>query len=72
MYFLGTPAHLHNEMFNQECSGNSLMVQLLGLHALTAEGLGSISGQGTKIPQATRYGQKEKKIFAGLCLMANN
>ena len=48
------------------------MVQLLGLHALTAEGLGSISGQGTKIPQATRYGQKEKKIFAGLCLMANN
>ena len=32
--------------------GNSLAVQWLGLHALTAEGLGSIPGQGTKIPQA--------------------
>ena len=32
--------------------GNSLAVRWLGLHALTAEGLGSISGGGTKIPQA--------------------
>ena len=31
--------------------GNSLAVQWLGLHAFTAEGLGSISGQGTKIPR---------------------
>ena len=41
--------------------GNSLVVQWLGLHALTAEGPGSIPGRGTKIPQATWYGQKKKK-----------
>ena len=38
--------------------GNSLVVQKLGLHVLTAEGLGSIPGQGTKIPQAV--GKKKK------------
>ena len=32
--------------------GNSLVVQWLGLQALTARGLGSIPSQGTKIPQA--------------------
>ena len=32
--------------------GNSLVVQWLGLHAFTAEGLGSIPGQVTKIPPA--------------------
>ena len=32
---------------------NSLVVQWLGLCALTAKGLGSIPGQGTKNPQAT-------------------
>ena len=37
------------------------MVQWLGLHAFTAEGMGSIRGRGTKIPQAVRYGQKGKK-----------
>ena len=31
---------------------NSLAVQWLGLHAFTAEGLGSITGQGPKIWQA--------------------
>ena len=36
------------------------MVQWLGLGAFTAESLGSIPGRGTKIPQATRHGQKEK------------
>ena len=41
--------------------GNSLVVQWLGLHALTAEGPGSIPGQGTKIPQATGCGEKKKK-----------
>ena len=41
--------------------GNSLAVQWLGLRALTAEGLGSIPGQGTKIPQVTWCGQKRKK-----------
>ena len=42
--------------------GNSLVVQWLGLHALTAEGLGSIPAQGTKIPQATWSGQNKNKI----------
>ena len=32
--------------------GNSLAVQWLGLHDLTAEGMGSIPGWGTKIPQS--------------------
>ena len=32
--------------------GNSLAVQWSGLGTFTAEGLGSIPGQGTKIPQA--------------------
>ena len=39
--------------------GNSLAVQWLGLCALTAEGLGSIPGRGTKPPQATWRGQKK-------------
>ena len=34
-------------------AGNSLVVQWLGLCAFTAKGLGSVSSQGTKIPQAT-------------------
>ena len=42
-------------------SGNSLVVQWLGLCALTAEGLGSIPGRETKIPQAMRRGQKQNK-----------
>ena len=36
------------------------MVQWIELHAFTAEGLGSIPGQGTKIPQAVHYGQKKR------------
>ena len=36
------------------------MVQWLGLLAFTAKGPGSIPGQGTKIPQATRPKKKEK------------
>ena len=38
--------------------GNSPVVQWLGLCALTAEGLGSIPGRETKIPQAIQCGQK--------------
>ena len=34
------------------CFGNSLAVQWLGLGDFTAEGVGSIPGWGTKIPQA--------------------
>ena len=35
------------------------MVQLLGPRAFTAEGPGSIPGQGTKILQAVQRGQKK-------------
>ena len=38
--------------------GNSQAVQWLGLHASTLGGIGSIPGQGTKIPQAMQCGQK--------------
>ena len=41
--------------------GNSLAVQWLGLRAFTAEGVVSIPVWGTKIPQAMRHGQREKK-----------
>ena len=37
------------------------MVQWLGLGAFTAEGMGSIPGQGTKVLQAMWHGQKKKK-----------
>ena len=47
----------------KEILGTSLAVQWLGLRALTAEGLGSIPGRGTKIPQATQGSQKKKKKF---------
>ena len=40
--------------------GNSLVVQWLGQRAFTAE----CAGQGTKIPQAERCGQKTKKDSA--------
>ena len=33
----------------------------MGLCAFTAEGQGSVPGQGTKIPQAKWHGQKKKK-----------
>ena len=39
------------------------MVQWLGLSAFTAQGAGSIPGQGTKIPHAKRSGQKIKTNF---------
>ena len=45
----------------QTCIGNSLAVQWLGLHAFTAKGMGSIPGQGTKIPQATQYSKNKTK-----------
>ena len=37
--------------------GNSLVVQWLGLHSLTAKDVGSIPSQGTKILQITWYSQ---------------
>ena len=39
---------------------NPLVVQWLGLCAVTAEGLCSILGRGTKIPQATHGAAKKK------------
>ena len=36
----------------------SLVVQWLGLHAFTAEGLGSVPGWETMVPQLMRHGQK--------------
>ena len=39
------------------------MVQWLELCALTAEVLGSIPGQGTKIPQAMQHSQKKKNCM---------
>ena len=40
--------------------GEFPVVQWLGLRTFTAEGLGSIPGQGTKIPQAVQRGPKNK------------
>ena len=40
---------------------NSLMVQYLGLCALSAKGLGSIPVLETRILQAMQHGQKRKK-----------
>ena len=37
------------------------MVQWLGVQAFTTEGIGSIPGQGTKIPQATWPKEIKKK-----------
>ena len=45
----------------KEKEGNSLVVQWLGLCALTAEGPVSIPGQGTKILQAVWCSQKKKE-----------
>ena len=49
-------------------SGNSLVVQWLGLVPLTEEGPSSISGLGTKLPQAAWQKKKKKKssFFLGI------
>ena len=39
---------------------NSPVANWLGLGAFTAEGVGSIPGRGTKIPQAGQCSQKKK------------
>ena len=46
--------------------GNSLVVQWLGLHAFTAEGLDSIPGLGTKIPQVHCAAEKTKANGTGV------
>ena len=42
-----------------------LMVQWLGLCTFTAKGVGSITGRGTKIPQATKKQRKAHSCGAG-------
>ena len=49
------------EKDSESGSGNSLVVQWLGLYALIAEGLGSIPGQGTKGPRNQVAWPKRKK-----------
>ena len=41
--------------------GISLVIQWLGLCASTTGGMGSIPGQGTGIPHASKWGQKKKQ-----------
>ena len=48
----GTGKEPQVAFFKKNSLGNSLAVQGLELHTFTAEGLGSLSGQGTKILQA--------------------
>jgi len=44
-------------------TGNSLVVQQLGLHKDSVQGgMNSILGWGTKIPHAVWYDQKKKKV----------
>ena len=43
--------------------GTSLAVQWLRLHTSTAGGVGSIPGQGIKIPRAAQCSQKVKTFF---------
>ena len=57
----GPEAQTAGEFCKNPKQGNPLVVQWLGLHALTAEGLGSIPGQGTQIPQAARLSQRKRK-----------
>ena len=61
--FLSIEDKRQNSKHRSNRRGNSLAVQCLGLCAFTAEGAGSIPGWGTKIPQASRCGQKEKNYI---------
>ena len=51
---------------------NSLAFLWLGLGTLTVEGLGSVPGRGTKIPQAQWFDQKTKKKMRNIvaCLFS--
>ena len=50
--------------------GTSLAIQRLGVFPFTAEGVGLIPGQGTKIPQASHAAKKKKKV-SGISLLAH-
>ena len=59
MGVLGLLLHdIQGHVIRKERLGNSLVVQWLGLRTFTAKVVGSIPGQGTKIPQAARCNQK--------------
>lgn len=45
----------------KEREGNCLAVQWLGLGTFAAEGLGSIPGRGTEIPQARLHSRKRER-----------
>ena len=54
-------SHRARDDWSDLAAGNFLAVQWLGLLTLTAEGLDSIPGLGTKIPQAKQHSQKNWK-----------
>ena len=51
--------------------GDFVVVWWLTLHSSNAGGMGSIPGQGIKIPHAVQHGQeiKKKKKVAKLCVL---
>ena len=55
-FFCSSVFNLNIPIFKFADPENSLAVQWLGLHAFTAKGVGSVPGQGTKIPQAAWQG----------------
>ena len=61
-FLLTNNEKINKQKISKECFyASSLAVQWLRLYASTAGGMGSVPGQGTKIFQAARQGQKEKK-----------
>ena len=48
-------------LYQNPLPGNSLVVQWLGSHTITAKGTGSTPSQGSKIPQAPWPGQNQTK-----------
>ena len=50
-----------NRLFKTQPFGEFPVAQWLQLCPFSAEGLSSIPGQGTKIPQAVRHGKQESK-----------
>ena len=59
---LGCGGGVTEQLIQRVKLGTSLAVQWLGLCAFTAKGPGSVTGQGTEIPQATQHGQKQKRV----------
>ena len=61
-------------ILHESLSGNSLVVQWLGLHAVTTKVPGSIFGQGTKIPNAVLHTHTREllSVLAGLPYSVNS